>query len=120
MQQKVKNFDLQNFLKNLYFVCLPAFQPAIRLKCNIYTTKAITLDLQNCCSYKSLFNVPMCFLLLSFRLQIAYRKVRNLEIGVDKLVGKVSINLLCHAKVSACIINIIIIIDALSYTIDYY
>ena len=32
-------------------------------------------------------------LLLSFHLQ----KGRNLQIGVDKLVGKVSINLLCYA-----------------------
>ena len=27
-----------------------------------------------------------------------YRKGRNLQIGVDKAVGKVSINLLCHTK----------------------
>ena len=38
---------------------------------------------------------PLCHdvsfypLLLSFRLQIAYRKVRNLRVGVDKLLGKV-------------------------------
>ena len=37
-------------------------------------------------------------LLVSFRLQIAYRKVRNLRIGVNKLAGKMSINLLRHAK----------------------
>ena len=37
-------------------------------------------------------------LLVSFCLQITYRKVRNLRIGVNKLVGKVLINLLCHAK----------------------
>ena len=37
-------------------------------------------------------------LLVSFRLQIAYRKEINSQIGVNKLVGKVSINLLCHAK----------------------
>ena len=38
-----------------------------------------------------LSTVPPCFILsfitLSFHLQIAYRKVRNLRIGVDKLVG---------------------------------
>ena len=28
----------------------------------------------------------------------AYRKVRNLQIGVDMLLGKVSINLLHHTK----------------------
>ena len=37
-------------------------------------------------------------LLVSFRLQITYRKVRNLQIDVNKLVGKVLINLLRHAK----------------------
>ena len=52
--------------------------------------------------------VPSCFLLnypllLSLHLQnqIIYRKVRNLQIGVVKLVGKVSINLLCQAKSAA-------------------
>ena len=68
-------------------------------------------------------NIYWCFpypLLLSFHLQIAYRKVRNLQIGVDKLVGKVLINLLHHEKSvvlsmftskaleAACIISIII------------
>ena len=43
-------------------------------------------------------------LLLSFHLQIAYRKVRNLQICVDKLVGKASINLLSHTKSAAGII----------------
>ena len=60
----------------------------------------------------TLMNVyPLCHgvsfypLLLSFHLQITYRKVRNLQIGVDKLyVGNMSINLLRHA--------ISIIIDA--------
>ena len=50
--------------------------------------------------------------LVSFRLQIAYRKVRISQIGVNKLVGRVLINLL-RAKfiVSSClcIISIIII-----------
>ena len=35
---------------------------------------------------------------VGFHLQIAYRKVRNMQIGVDKLVGKVLINLLHYAK----------------------
>ena len=48
-------------------------------------------------------------LLLSFHLQIAYRKLRNLQIGVDKLVGKVLINLLHHTKSAPCIISIILI-----------
>ena len=43
-------------------------------------------------------------LLLSFSLQIAYRKVKNLQIGA-KLVGKVSINLLCYSKSVICIIS---------------
>ena len=37
-------------------------------------------------------------LLVSFRLQITYRKVRNSQIHVNKLVGQVSINLLHHTK----------------------
>ena len=42
-------------------------------------------------------------LLVSFRLHIAYRKVRNLQIGVNKLVGKVSIDSLCHARlITSC------------------
>ena len=32
---------------------------------------------------------PFIFLLLSFCLHITYRKVRNLHVGADKLVGKV-------------------------------
>ena len=37
-------------------------------------------------------------LLVSFCLQIAYNKMRNLQIGLDKLVGKVLINLSRHTK----------------------
>ena len=48
------------------------------------------------------------FLLVNFHLQIAYRKARNLQIGVNKLVGKVLINLLRHTKLVACVISIII------------
>ena len=40
---------------------------------------------------------------------MANRKVRNLQIGVDKILGKVSINLLHHAKSTGFIISIIII-----------
>ena len=50
-------------------------------------------------------------LLLSFHFQITYKKVRSLQIGVDKIVRKVSINLLPDPKSAACIISIIIIID---------
>ena len=45
-------------------------------------------------------------------LQITYKKVRNLEIGTDKFVEKVSINLLHHA---AWIISIIINTFAIIY-----
>ena len=54
------------------------------------------LDLQNCCSKEHLSIVPygasFYSLLVSFRPQITYRKVRNSRIGVNKLLGKVSIN----------------------------
>ena len=43
------------------------------------------------CSMVLPFTYSLC-------LQIAYKKVRNLQIGVDKLVGKVSVSLLCHTK----------------------
>ena len=46
-------------------------------------------------------------LLLSFHLQIAYIKVRNLQIGVDKLVWMDSINLFWHAKSATYVISII-------------
>ena len=53
-------------------------------------------------------------LLLRFHLKVTYRKERNLIIGVDKLVGKVLINLLCHTK-SVAYINIIIDVPAVAY-----
>ena len=46
-------------------------------------------------------------LLLSFHLHIAYKKVRNLQIGIDKFVGNVSINSLLHTKSAARVISII-------------
>ena len=60
-------------------------------------------DLQNHYSEERLYTAPWCFifnypLLVSFRLQIAYRKAINSWIGVNKLVGEVLINLLHHAK----------------------
>ena len=55
-------------------------------------------------------------LLLSFHLQMAYRKVRNLQIGVDMLVRKVLINLLHRAKSATCIISIIKV-PAVAYAI---
>ena len=53
-------------------------------------------------------------LLFSFRLQITYKKVKNLQIGADKCVGKVSINLLHLVKSVSCIIHTIT--DAASVT----
>ena len=46
-------------------------------------------------------------LLLGFCLQIVYRKVRNLQIGVN--------NLLRHTKSAACVISIIINVPAIAY-----
>ena len=64
-----------------------------------------------------LFTAPWWFLLsfiVSFCLQI--RKIRNLQIGIDKHVGKVSINLLYHSKyISHCVISIIINAPAVVY-----
>ena len=56
-----------------------------------------------------LSTVPWCFILsfitLSFHLQITYRKVRNLRIGVDKLVGKLLINLFITSCKVSCLHN---------------
>ena len=58
------------------------------------------MDIYPLCNGVSFYPV-----LLSFCLQITYRKVINLQIDVDKPVGKVSINLLCHTAVIIIIIN---------------
>ena len=42
------------------------------------------------------------------RTELLYRKVRNLQIGVDKHVGKIVLSFLCHTKSAACIISMII------------
>ena len=51
------------------------------------------------------YNVIKC---TEFTYTVFPRKVRNLQIGVEKLVGKVLINLFHHTKPAACIISIII------------
>ena len=98
--------------------CLPACLPAVRPVVLVlwlqffYATKLITSDLQNCCSKECLSTVPgvsFYLLLVSFHLQITYRKIRNFPVGIKKLVGKVSINLLLMScKVRVCIISMII------------
>ena len=45
--------------------------------------------------FRNIYPLSFYPLLVSFHLQITYRKVRNLQIGVDKLVGKVSIVSCC-------------------------
>ena len=47
---------------------------------------------------RKIIKCAMYSLLVNFQLQITYKKVKNLQIGVDKFVEKVSINLLCPAK----------------------
>ena len=76
--------------------CWTASLPAIRPSSTMarapvfHTIKVIALDLQTVVP-KNVY--PLCHdassspLLVSFHLQIAYRKVRNLRIGVNKLVG---------------------------------
>ena len=49
-------------------------------------------------SYALLHGRSFYLLLISFRLQITHRMVRNLQIGVDEVVRKVLINLLHHVK----------------------
>ena len=62
------------------------------------------LNLQNCCSDEHLSTVPwsfLCPLLLSFCLQIAHRKVKNLQSGVDKLVRKARISYIMQSQLLA-------------------
>ena len=114
---KVKYTEFGSF--NI-FVCLMACQPAVRSGSTMarvpvfHTIKVIASDLRNCCSekvYPLHHGASFILLLVSFHHQITYRKVRNLQIGVNKLVGKVSINLLHHAQSATCVISIFI--DAL-------
>ena len=95
--------------------CLPASQLAVRPDCVKCMAPEFLRDKGDYVGFRKLvlMNIyPLCHgvsfypLLLSFRLQIAYRKMSN-QISVDKLVEKASINLLHHEK-STCIISIII------------
>ena len=72
-------------------------------------SKSNTLDLQSFCSNKHLSTVLWCFL-LSFITYKAFvlKSLANLQISVDKLVGKLLINLLNHTKSVICVISIII------------
>ena len=109
--------EFSKFIIYPYFFCQPAIRPGcVRcMNAEFYTTKISMLDLPNYCSEERLFTAPWCYLynllLLSFYLHITYRKVRNLQIGTDKFVGKVLIKLLHHAKFitsATCVISIII------------
>ena len=42
-----------------------------------------------------------------FNFKLLTKRLRNLQIDIDKLVGKVLINLLHHAKSTACVIIIL-------------
>ena len=61
-----------------------------------HTTKIITSDFYETVVSKNVYllhhGTTFYPLLVSFHLQVNYRKVRNLQIGVNKLVEKVSIN----------------------------
>ena len=105
---------IQYIILKLAAFHLPACLPAVRPSCAsataivFYTTKVIALDLQNSCSNEHVYplhhGVTFYPLLLSFCLQITYRKMRNLWIGVDKLVRKALINSITSCKVN-CLSN---------------
>ena len=92
-----------NFKNSKVTRILSTSQPAVRPSSASATAleflhkklKVIVSDLRNSCSEEHLF------------------KGEKLAKGVNKLVGKVSINLLRHAKSAICIISIIIVINAL-------
>ena len=72
------------------------------------------LDLQNCLFRWMFIHYAMVY--ASFYLLLSsnhLQKVRNLQIGVDKLVGKVLMNLLRHTKSAA---HVIIDAPAVAYT----
>ena len=71
---------------------------------NFYAADVITSELQNCCSEECLSTVPRYFLLSFISYFIFKSQVRNLQMSVDKLVGMVSVNLLHHVKLVACVI----------------
>ena len=75
------------------------------------------LDIRILCSNHCLSTATLCFLhplLVSLPLQIAYRVVRNLLIGIHKLVEKGSINLLYHITSATFVISIIINVPAVA------
>ena len=77
-------------MPNMHFKTQIHIQNLISLLYNrFHTITVIMPDLQNHCSKEHLSTAPWCFLLVNFRLQIAYGKVRNSQIGVNKPVGKV-------------------------------
>ena len=55
--------------------------------------------------------LPFILYYLAFILKLLtdYRKMRNLQINVNKLVGKVSINLLHHTKSDACVTTVVLL-----------
>ena len=108
----VKNFYLQLILK---YQNLPLFYLPVSPGCvnQVYGTRF--LHNNNHIGFtKMLFcllTVPWCFLLsfITYFLSSNHlQKIRNLQISVEKLVEKGSINLLNHLKPAAYIINIII------------
>ena len=102
---KSQIYRISSFLLYNIFICLTACLMACHKTWFIYApvfhvTKVIMLDLQNCCSKERLYplrhGASFYPLLVSFHIQVTYIKVRILQIGVNKLVEKVWINLLHH------------------------
>ena len=104
-----ENFGAGKFWRIWQMVSnLPKFSPPMFINARVFNK--LPTNLPNFSSPKTLeplvrqnFSPPKFShvrypLLVSFHLQIAYRKVRNFQIVVNKLVGKVWINLLHHAK----------------------
>ena len=85
------NFKSTKFT-HILFASQPVIQPAVRPRCTaleflhnkVNHIKTVVLKhIYSLCHGASFYP-----LLLSFCLQIAYRKVRNLQISVDKLVRR--------------------------------
>ena len=120
--KRLKIWSIMNFKISKFTCILSISQPAFHKTQLCYIHKYIASDIlhhkgNHIGFMKLLFwwmfihcamVFPFYTLLLSFSRQSTYGKVKNLQIDVDMLVGKVLINLLCHTKSVTCIINIII------------
>ena len=119
--KKFKNSIYNEFLKfeiYPYFICQPASQPASQSAIRPGSASATALEFLhnkgNHVGFTKLFfqrtfiHCAMVLPFILYQLAFVFKLLIGIAKGVNKLVGKVSINLLRHAKSAICVINIII------------